>query len=68
MRLDRHDRNAALTDDERKVFHSLTKRAFEHRRKQLGSVFKGIVESTARAEELSNDDWIALAQALPKDF
>ena len=68
VRLDRHDRNAALTDDERKVFHSLTKRAFEHRRKQLGSVFKGVIESTARAEELSNDDWIALARALPKDF
>ena len=68
VRLDRHDRNAALTDDERKVFHSLTKRAFEHRRKQLGSVFKGVIESTARAEELSNDDWVALARALPKDF
>ena len=67
VRLDRHDRNAALTDDERRVFHRLTKRAFEHRRKQLGSVFKGIVESSARAEELSNEDWNALARALAQD-
>ena len=44
--------------------HRLTKQAFQHRRKQLGTIFKGIVESTARAEELSNEDWLGLAEAL----
>ena len=68
VRLDRHDRNAALPEEVRKVFFRLTKRAFEHRRKQLGSVFRDVIESTARAEELSNEDWVALAQSLPPDF
>ena len=68
VRLDRHDRNAALPEEVRKVFFRLTKRAFEHRRKQLGSVFRDVIESTARAEELSNEDWVALAQSLPSDF
>ena len=68
VRLDRHDRNAALTDAERKVFHRLTKRAFEHRRKQLGSVFRDVIDSTARAEELSNEDWVALASSLSPDL
>ena len=36
----------------------------QHRRKQLGTIFKGVVESTARAEELSNEDWLGLAEAL----
>jgi 16S rRNA A1518/A1519 N6-dimethyltransferase RsmA/KsgA/DIM1 with predicted DNA glycosylase/AP lyase activity len=45
----------------------LTKTAFEHRRKQLGAIFKGIIESTARAEELSNEEWIDLATALRAD-
>ena len=67
VRLDRHDRNDGLSDETRKVFFRLTKRAFEHRRKQLGSVFRDVIQSTARAEELSNDDWLALASSLPPD-
>ena len=67
VRLDRHGRNDALPEETRKVFFRLTKRAFEHRRKQLGSVFRGVIESTARAEELANDDWVALAGSLPPD-
>ncbi len=63
--LTRHDRNISLTEDERKLFHRLTKKAFEHRRKQLGSIFRDVIQSTARAEELSNEDWIALVKALP---
>ena len=63
VRLDRHERNATLSEEARKKFRRLTKRAFEHRRKQLGSVFKGVIRSTARAEDLSNDDWVALAQS-----
>ena len=59
VRLDRHDRNLGLSKAERAVFHRLTKQAFEHRRKQLGSVFKDLIQSTARAEELSNQDWVA---------
>ncbi len=65
VRLDRHHRNDGLSEETRKVFFRLTKRAFEHRRKQLGSVFRDVIQSTARAEELSNDDWIALASSLP---
>lgn len=64
VRLDRHDRNGGLSDERRRVFYRLTKRAFEHRRKQLGSVFKNVIQSTNRAEELSNADWVALAQSL----
>ena len=64
VRLDRHDRNAALTAEERDLFHRLTKQAFEHRRKQLGSIFKDLIQSTARAEELSNEDWIKLVKGL----
>lgn len=64
VRLDRHDRNGGLSDEQRRVFYRLTKRAFEHRRKQLGSVFKNVIQSTNRAEELSNADWVALAQTL----
>ena len=64
VRLDRHDRNLSLSDEERKLFHSLTKQAFEHRRKQLGSIFKDMIQSTARAEELSNEDWINLVKGL----
>ncbi len=64
VRLDRHDRNLALSDEERKLFHRLTKQAFEHRRKQLGSIFKDMIQSTARAEELSNEDWINLVKGL----
>ena len=64
VKLTRHDRNVELSDEERRVFHRLTKQAFEHRRKQLGSVFKDLIQSTARAEELSNQDWVSLAKSL----
>lgn len=64
VKLVRHDRNIALSSEERKLFHSLTKRAFEHRRKQLGSIFKDLIQSTARAEVLSNEDWITLVKGL----
>ena len=66
VRLDRHDRNLSLSDEERAFFHRLTKQAFEHRRKQLGSIFKDMIQSTARAEELSNEDWISLVKGLVK--
>ena len=62
--LTRHDRNAGLSERERALFHRVTKQAFEHRRKQLGSIFKDVIQSTARAEELSNGDWTALARDL----
>jgi len=64
VRLVRHDRNVALGEDERALFHRLTKQAFEHRRKQLGSIFRDLIQSTLRAEELSNDDWISLVKGL----
>ena len=67
VRLDRHDRNVALSAEERDLFHRLTKQAFEHRRKQLGSIFKDMIQSTARAEELSNEDWIELVKGLIKN-
>ena len=60
----RHDRNVGLSEEERDLFHRLTKQAFEHRRKQLGSIFKDMIQSTARAEELSNEDWITLVKGL----
>ncbi len=62
--LTRHDRNLALSDEERDIFHRLTKKAFEHRRKQLGSIFKDLIQSTLRAEQLSNDDWLMLVKGL----
>jgi len=64
VRLTRHDRNCGFSAEERKLFRSLTKQAFEHRRKQLGSIFKDLIQSTARAEELSNEDWISLVRDL----
>ena len=64
MKLVRHHRNDAVGAEVRALFRRLTKQAFEHRRKQLGSIFKGLIESTARAEELSNEDWLALSQSL----
>lgn len=66
VQLVRHDRNIALSVEERELFYSLTKKAFEHRRKQLGSVFKDLIQSTARAEELSNEDWLQLVKGLLK--
>ena len=65
VRLTRHHRNDALAPDWRARFRQITKQAFEHRRKQLGAIFKGQVQSTARAEQLSNDDWLALVDAFP---
>lgn len=62
--LSRHDRNAALSAEERAFFRRLTKQAFEHRRKQLGSIFKDMIQSSARAEELSNEDWLTLVKGL----
>ena len=64
VKLVRHDRNVGLSEGERRFFRSLTKQAFSHRRKQLGSIFKDLVKSTARAEELSNNDWIELSKGL----
>ncbi len=64
VRLKRHNRHDDLSEEVRRVFHRLTKQAFEHRRKQLGSIFRDLIQSTKRAEELSNDAWIALAKSL----
>ncbi|MCR5413265.1 MAG: 16S rRNA (adenine(1518)-N(6)/adenine(1519)-N(6))-dimethyltransferase RsmA [Kiritimatiellae bacterium] len=64
VKLTRHDRNVAFSPEQRDIFHRLTKKAFEHRRKQLGSVFKDMIQSTARAEELSNEDWLNLVKGL----
>lgn len=66
VKLTRHHRNDSLSVAVRECFHRLTKQAFEHRRKQLGAIFKGIIESTARAEQLSNEDWLTLARDLTK--
>ena len=60
VRLRRHHRCEALTAEERRTFKMLVKLGFEQRRKQLGSIFKGVIESTARAEELANEDWLTL--------
>ena len=67
VRLTRHHRNDARTPDWRERFRRITKQAFEHRRKQLGAIFKGLVQSTARAEQLSNDDWLAFVDAMPAE-
>ena len=64
VKLVRHHRNDAVGAEVRALFRRLTKQAFEHRRKQLGSIFKGLIESTARAEDLSNEDWLALSRSL----
>ena len=64
IRLTRHDRNLALTEEQRKTFRWLVKKGFEQRRKQLGRIFRNQLESTARAEELSNEDWVMLAREL----
>ena len=63
----RHDRNVGFSAKERDVFHSLTKKAFEHRRKQLGSIFKDLIQSSARAEELANEDWINLSKGIAEN-
>ena len=64
VRLTRHHRNDARAPDWRARFRQITKQAFEHRRKQLGAIFKGLVQSTARAEQLSNADWLAFVDNL----
>ncbi|MBO4710047.1 MAG: ribosomal RNA small subunit methyltransferase A [Kiritimatiellae bacterium] len=65
--LTRHDRNVALSAKERGVFHRLTKKAFEHRRKQLGSIFKDLIQSSLRAEELTNEEWINLSKGIAEN-
>ena len=65
--LSRHDRNAGLTAKEREIFWRLTKKAFEHRRKQLGTIFRDMVQCTARAEELANEDWINLSKGIAEN-
>ena len=65
VRLVRHHRNDALSPDWRARFRQITKQAFEHRRKQLGAIFKGQVQSTARAEQLTNADWLAFVSGFP---
>lgn len=67
VKLTRHHRNDTLSAAERDLFRRLVKRAFEHRRKQLGSIFKGIIQSTARAEELENEDWTELVKGLSNE-
>jgi 16S rRNA A1518/A1519 N6-dimethyltransferase RsmA/KsgA/DIM1 with predicted DNA glycosylase/AP lyase activity len=62
----RHDRNLTFSAEERDIFYKITKKAFEHRRKQLGSIFKDLIQSTLRAEELSNEDWKNLVKGLLK--
>ena len=64
VKLVRHHRNDSLSPAQRELFRRLTKQAFEHRRKQLGSIFKGYIQSTARAEELENEDWTELVKGL----
>lgn len=64
VRLTRHHRNDPLAPAVREMFARFTKKAFEHRRKQLGAIFKGILASTARAEELTNAQWLEWAQRL----
>lgn len=63
----RHNRNVALSAKERDVFRRLTKKAFEHRRKQLGSIFKDLIQSSLRAEELTNEDWINLSKGIAEN-
>ena len=65
--LTRHNRNVALAAKERDVFRRLTKKAFEHRRKQLGSIFKDLIQSSLRAEELTNEDWINLSKGIAEN-
>lgn len=76
-RLVRHERNAALGEDERRVFRRITKQAFAHRRKQLGTIFKkdaevsriwdgdgGVPAPQRRPEQLSVEEWITIAKGV----
>ncbi len=65
--LTRHDRNVDLSARERDVFRRLTKKAFEHRRKQLGSIFRDLIQSQLRAEQLANEDWINLSKGIAEN-
>ena len=65
--LTRHDRNVALSARERVVFRRLTKKAFEHRRKQLGTIFRDLIQSQLRAEQLANQEWINLAKGIAEN-
>ena len=65
--LTRHKRNIAFSEEDRKIFYNITKRAFAHRRKQLGTIFKDLVKSTARAEELSIEDWKNLVKGIKEN-
>ena len=65
--LTRHDRNIALSAKERDIFRRLTKKAFEHRRKQLGTIFRDLIQSQLRAEQLANEEWINLAKGIAEN-
>ena len=65
--LTRHDRNVALSERERDIFRRLTKKAFEHRRKQLGTIFRDLIQSQLRAEQLANEEWINLAKGIAEN-
>ena len=65
--LTRHDRNVALSAKERDIFRRLTKKAFEHRRKQLGTIFRDLIQSQLRAEQLANEEWINLAKGIAEN-
>ena len=65
--LTRHDRNITLSAKERDIFRRLTKKAFEHRRKQLGTIFRDLIQSQLRAEQLANEDWINLAKGIAEN-
>lgn len=64
VRLVRHHKNDTLPAEVRENHARLTKQAFEHRRKQLKAIFKGLVDSSARPEQLSNEEWLQLASTL----
>ena len=65
--LTRHDRNIAFSAKERDIFRRLTKKAFEHRRKQLGSIFRDLIQSQLRAEQLANEEWINLSKGIAEN-
>lgn len=68
VRLIRHHRNDTLGAEARTRFHAISKLSFEHRRKQLGGVLKnedvrfGTISPSARAEELTNEQWLELTR------
>ena len=63
VRMERKPGAASLPAAVRRTLVSMAKTAFNHRRKQLGTIFRGIVRSCARPEELSNEEWLELAAA-----